>query len=70
MADLGDEAQLLTEMEREAAIAALRARRAAGGAGAGGICIDCDEPIPLPRLAAIPGAERCLPCQEAAERRR
>lgn len=69
MADLGDEAQLLTEMEREAAIAAARARpvRPAGRA----TCIDCEEPIPPARRAALRDrAERCLPCQAAAERRR
>ena len=33
-----------------------------------GICTDCDEPIPVRRLTAIPWASRCVGCQEAAER--
>jgi DnaK suppressor protein len=32
-----------------------------------GACIDCDEPIPVRRLAAIPWASRCVRCQEAAD---
>ncbi|HSB80939.1 MAG TPA: TraR/DksA family transcriptional regulator [Candidatus Methylomirabilis sp.] len=35
-----------------------------------GQCIDCGEPIPSPRLRALPFALRCLPCQERYEARR
>jgi DnaK suppressor protein len=33
-----------------------------------GICIDCEQPIALARLAANPTAERCINCQSALER--
>jgi len=29
-----------------------------------GICLDCEEPIPPKRLAAVPWAGYCLHCQE------
>ena len=35
--------------------------------GSYGLCIDCEEPIAPRRLAAVPWAARCLPCQEDAE---
>ena len=34
-----------------------------------GDCVDCEEPIPWPRLLAQPAAERCADCQRAFERR-
>jgi len=37
--------------------------------GDGGICIDCDEPIPEARRRAVPGATRCISCQTEFERR-
>lgn len=33
-----------------------------------GICLQCGAPIPPERLLAMPAAERCLPCQQQAER--
>jgi len=30
-------------------------------------CMDCEEPIALARLAAVPGCVRCAGCQEEAE---
>ncbi len=27
-------------------------------------CIECDEPIPEARRAAVPGVRRCIRCQE------
>ena len=35
--------------------------------GSYGLCTDCEEPIAARRLAAVPWAARCLPCQENAE---
>ena len=35
--------------------------------GTYGNCHGCGEPIPLPRLEALPFATTCVPCQEAAE---
>ncbi len=32
-----------------------------------GLCIDCDDPIPERRLAALPWASRCMHCQEQAD---
>jgi DnaK suppressor protein len=40
-------------------------RLAGGGYGA---CTDCDEPISVRRLTAIPWASRCVRCQEIADR--
>ena len=31
------------------------------------ICADCGEPIPPARLRSIPGAVRCVECQESWE---
>jgi len=36
--------------------------------GVFGACIDCEEDISLKRLAAVPWAARCIPCQERADR--
>jgi len=30
-----------------------------------GLCLGCGEPIPLPRLQALPAAELCLACAQA-----
>lgn len=46
-----------------------RARRAIE-AGTYGVCADCGDSIPEGRLRAIPDAERCVPCQTSAGRRR
>lgn len=35
--------------------------------GAGGLCIVCGNPIPLPRLRASPAAQTCLACQVKLE---
>lgn len=32
-----------------------------------GVCIDCEEEMNAKRLAAIPWAQRCVPCQEKHE---
>jgi DnaK suppressor protein len=36
-------------------------------AGTYGACADCEEPIALARLRALPFAERCRDCQEARD---
>jgi DnaK suppressor protein len=35
--------------------------------GGYGTCTDCDEPISVCRLTAIPWASRCVRCQDAAD---
>lgn len=32
-------------------------------------CLDCEEPIPVARLKAHPGAKRCTSCQSKKERK-
>ncbi|HAM5749059.1 TPA: TraR/DksA C4-type zinc finger protein [Escherichia coli] len=32
-------------------------------------CAECDEPIPEPRRAAVPGCQTCASCQEEIELR-
>ncbi len=32
-----------------------------------GICVECDKPIPVARLKAIPYVETCVKCQEKLE---
>ncbi|HUG22738.1 TraR/DksA family transcriptional regulator [Piscinibacter sp.] len=36
-------------------------------AGTYGDCVDCGEPIALPRLLVLPAARRCAACQSAQE---
>lgn len=33
-----------------------------------GICLDCEDPISMKRLHAVPWAARCVRCQEIADR--
>jgi len=35
--------------------------------GTYGLCAECDEPIPLARLEALPFATTCVPCQQKQE---
>jgi DnaK suppressor protein len=70
--------QIALKDERDLAVAALdrdtllyREIQAARGRladGTFGICEDCEAEIPERRLAAIPWARRCVPCQERADR--
>ena len=77
--NVGDIGELGEEPTREAVRHAERERdrlelRQIGDAqerlrqGSYGVCIDCGNDIPLPRLQAQPFSERCVPCQEAYER--
>jgi len=36
-------------------------------AGEYGVCMECEEPIPEPRLKALPYATLCIQCAEEAE---
>lgn len=31
-------------------------------------CVDCEEPIPEARRKALPGVQRCVPCQSEVDR--
>jgi DnaK suppressor protein len=77
-ADQMDEIQYATErdlairnVDRDSAL--LRQVKAALGrihSGCFGICLDCEETISPKRLAAVPWAQRCIRCQELADRDR
>lgn len=69
MTDLCDRASVLEQALHETALAAHRAARCAEPAAPDGRCIGCGDPIPPERLAARPGAARCVECQEREERR-
>jgi DnaK suppressor protein len=50
-------------------LAAVRAALTRLGAAEFGACADCGAAIPFDRLKVEPWAARCVPCQEARERR-
>jgi DnaK suppressor protein len=59
----------MENLDRETAL--VRRLRAAMGRiddGSYGMCLECEEPISPKRLNAIPWAERCIICQEWADR--
>lgn len=64
MTEIIDQASALEEMMREQAIAAHRLNRNAVSAER---CEECDEPIPEPRRAAVPGCQTCASCQADLE---
>lgn len=71
MTDIGDDAQAAEALFREAALtAAARPAPAGGQVVEDGrvVCVECGEPIPAARLAAVPGATRCRGCQEVSEK--
>lgn len=71
--------ELTLEMERNMTVDALNRRAALLGqvnealeriaAGRYGVCLACENPIPLKRLVALPWAALCLECQQTAENR-
>lgn len=67
MSDLADEAQEIETAERDNAVAEIR-RKALAPIRVHETCLACADPIETERLAANPGARRCLMCQEAFER--
>lgn len=64
MADIIDTAAEIEELQRNAALSAHRIDRNAVSAER---CEECDELIPEPRRAAVPGCQRCASCQEEIE---
>jgi DnaK suppressor protein len=77
-AEAGDAGANLTEADRnEAAVQSTLAQRADVQAalvrvddGTYGLCVDCEGPVPEPRLEARPATERCVPCQSKRDRKR
>lgn len=68
--DVLDQAQEIETLHRDAALAAHHAQRESQLIeGNEVICLDCQEPIGLRRLASLPTAVRCLECQQAHELR-
>ena len=59
-----DHAQGLSERERDAGIAGVRAKVAGDGSD---VC-SCGEPIDPARRAAMPSARLCIDCQHRLER--
>lgn len=64
MADIIDTAAEIEELQRNAALSAHRLNRNAVSAE---VCAECDEPIPDPRRAAVPGCQTCADCQSVKE---
>ena len=66
MADIIDTAAEIEELQRNAALSTHRIDRKAVSAE---YCAECDEQIPEPRRAAVPGCQACASCQEEIELR-
>ena len=64
MADIIDTEAEIEELQRNAALSAHRIDHNAVSAER---CEECDEPIPEPRRAAVPGCKTCSSCQEEIE---
>jgi len=61
---------VLAQSERDTAeLRAVEAALRRMGDDSYGECIDCGEAIPRARLEANPAAERCIACQQRAEKR-
>jgi len=56
------EASIRDELER------MKARRGPVGESAA-TCVECDEPIPEARRAAVPGVKLCVECQRGRDAR-
>jgi phage/conjugal plasmid C-4 type zinc finger TraR family protein len=71
MADEFDMASRLEAMHTAAAIAAAGTRPGRGPLWSDGVpcCRQCGETIPLARVRALPGCERCVRCQAELEGR-
>ena len=69
MPDEADSAQPMEALHLQAAIFAAGVRpvdHVDGPVMIDGVacCVDCERPIPLARLQAVPDASRCVRCQE------
>ncbi len=66
MADFADDASVVEELQREAALSAHRINRDAVSATH---CVECDEGLPEARRKAYPGCTMCVDCQGEMELR-
>jgi DnaK suppressor protein len=66
-ADPQDELDIALLQARHETLAGIDAAISRIDAGTYGLCRDCDQPIALERLHALPFAARCVPCEEARE---
>ena len=66
MADIIDTAAEIEGLQRNAALSVHRLNRNAVSAER---CEECDETIPEPRRAAVPGCKTCAECQSEMELR-
>ncbi|MCC7546174.1 MAG: TraR/DksA C4-type zinc finger protein [Burkholderiales bacterium] len=66
MADLADKAEALEQRVRDEALARSREQLPHGASRSN--CMHCGNPIPSARRHALPGVERCAPCQQLLER--
>jgi DnaK suppressor protein len=58
----------LSEIDRDVVeLKEVEAALTAVAEGAYGVCIDCEEPIPVERLEKLPSARRCRNCQKRFE---
>ena len=64
MPDIIDTAAEIEELQRNAALSAHRLNRNAVSAER---CEECEELIPEPRRAAVPGSQTCASCQTDLE---
>lgn len=55
----------IVQLEQDEAIARIHAELSTPGAED---CVDCGQPIPAKRRAAMPSAVRCIACQSHHER--
>ena len=75
MMDIFDRAQEADELFQRQALNAIRSPRFSQKVerplveNGVTLCLDCEEPIPPARLAAVPGAVRCARCQAMKERK-
>ncbi|MGB0695382.1 MAG: TraR/DksA family transcriptional regulator [Rhodospirillaceae bacterium] len=68
--DSGDLAAANAEFDREQALERVAAAFRASDGGGFGECQGCGEVIEPGRLEVMPGARRCVVCQERVEQRR
>ena len=70
MPDICDDAQRVEAFVIQSALAAAQAVRGPQAVVIDGVvcCAECEEPIPLARLKALPGVGLCVACAEERDR--